>query len=202
MYIDEYIKTAAELVYKDGKKEYTCGMACMLRLVEDAGGPSAFTSIRVHDWNSGEEVDAQTAYYVIGSKVIPDMLPNYIAFATQGEAETFAGKESGEIITFAQALEDISPVGTTSPFRIRTAVTPGKGNFSSGFVYGYLSRSVIKMGATRKDPSNFIKGNRSQPKAPDEFQANQEGLFFNYSLTDDLALFMNVPWFEKRQTTL
>ena len=24
--------------YKDGKKEYTCGVACMLREVEDAGG--------------------------------------------------------------------------------------------------------------------------------------------------------------------
>lgn len=202
MYIDEYIKSAAELVYKDGKKEHTCGMACMLRLVEDAGGPSAFTSITVHDWSSGEEVDAQAAYYVIGSKVIPDMLPNYIAFATQEGAKAFAGEERGEVITFAQALEDVSPAGTTSPFRIRTAVTPGKGNFSTGFVYGYLTRSVIKMGSTREDPNNFINGNRSQPKAPDEFRSYQQGLFFNYSPMDDLALFMNVPWFEKRQTTL
>ncbi len=69
-------------------------------------------------------------------------------------------------------------------------------------MYGYLTRSIIKMGASRKDPDNFIKGNRSQPKAPDHFQANQQAVFFNYSLTDDLALFMNVPWFEKRQTTL
>ena len=38
MYIDQYQKSAAELVYKDGRKEYTCGVACMLREVEDAGG--------------------------------------------------------------------------------------------------------------------------------------------------------------------
>jgi nitrous oxide reductase accessory protein NosL len=202
MYIDEYLKSAAELVYKDGKREYTCGVACMLRLVEDAGGPSAFTSIKVHDWNSGNEVDGETAYYVIGSKVIPDMLPNYIAFATQEETEAFTAKEGGEVITFTQAMEDLSPAGTTAPFRIRTAVTPGKGNFSTGFAYGYLTRGVIKMGTTRKDPNNFINGNRSQPKAPDEVRAYQQGLFFNYSPMDDLALFMNVPWFERRQTTL
>ena len=95
MYIDEYPKSAAELVYKDGRREYTCGVACMLRLVEDAGGPAAFTSIKVHDWDSGKEVDGETAYYVIGSKVIPDMLPNYIAFATREETEAFTAKEGG-----------------------------------------------------------------------------------------------------------
>jgi nitrous oxide reductase accessory protein NosL len=202
MYIDEYVRTAAELVYKDGRKEHTCGMACMLRLVEDAGGPSAFTSIRVHDWSSGEEVDAQSAYYVIGSNVIPDMLPNYIAFSTREAAEAFAGKEKGEIITFAQAIEDVSPAGTTSPFRIRTAVTPGRGNFSTGFVYGYVTRNSVKMGSSSTNPSNFISGNRAQPKAPDQFRGYQQGLFFNYSPMDDLALFMNVPWYERRQTTL
>jgi hypothetical protein len=33
-------------------------------------------------------------------------------------------------------------------------------------------------------------------------QVHQQALTFNYSPTDDLALFMNVPWFEKRMTTL
>ena len=202
MYIDEYLKSAAELVYKDGKREYTCGVACMLRLVEDAGGPAAFTSIKVHDWDSGKEVDGETAYYVIGSKVIPDMLPNYIAFATREKTEAFTAKEGGEVITFVQAMEDLSPAGTTAPFRIRTAVTPGKGNFSTGFVYGYLTRNAVKKGASRDDPNDFIAGNRSQPKAPDEVRIYQQGLFFNYSPMDDLALFMNIPWSERRQTTL
>ena len=202
MYIDEYPRSAAELVYKDGKREYTCGVACMLRLVEDAGGPSAFTSIKVHDWNSGKETDGVTVHYVIGSKVIPDMLPNYIAFASREEADAFVAKEGGQVITFGQAMEDLSPAGTTAPFRIRTAVTPGKGNFSTGFNCGYLTRNVIRKGTNMKDPTDFINANRSQPKAPDEVRVWQQGLFFNYSPMDDLALFLNVPWFEKRQTTL
>lgn len=202
MWIDQYQKSAAELVYKDGKKEYTCGVACMLREVEDAGGISAFESVKVHDWVSGELVDAQTATYVLGSKVIPDMVPNYIAFAKREEAEAFAAKEGGELIDFNIAYDDVSPVGTTAPFRIRTAVTPGKGNFSVGMVYGYTQKDNLKIGSNGEDPNNYIRSNRAQPKTPKEMQVQQQALTVNYSPTDNLALFMNAPWFEKRMTTL
>lgn len=202
MWIDEYIKSAAELVYKDGHKEWTCGVACMLREVDDAGGLSAFESVKVHDWMSGELVDAETATYVLGSRVIPDMVPNYIAFAKRDEAEAFAVKEGGEIIDFQIAYDDVSPVGTTAPFRIRTAVTPGKGNFSAGIVYGYMQKDSVKAGTGSTDPNTFINANKAQPKAPQEVQVMQQALTFNYSPTDNLALFANLPWFEKRSTTL
>lgn len=201
MYIDEYQKTAAELVYKDGKKEYTCGVACMLREIEDAGGISAFESVKVHDWVSGKLVDAETATYVIGSKVIPDMVPNYIAFANRDEAEAFVAKEGGEVIDFNIAYEDVSPVGTTAPFRLRTAVTPGKGNFSVGMVYGYNQKNNIKNGSNGIDPYTFISRNAAQPQAPEKIHIHQQALTFNYSPTDDLALFMNVPWFERENNT-
>jgi nitrous oxide reductase accessory protein NosL len=202
MYIDEYLKSAVELVYQDGRKESTCGVACALRLIDDAGGPSAFSSIKVREWNTGKEGDGETAYYVVGSRVIPDMLPNYIAFATKDAAESFAVREGGTVITFGQAMEDLSPVGTTAPFRIRTAVTPGKGNFSTGLVYGYNNRDQVRMGSNTINPSDFIRNNRSQPKAPSDVQGQQQGLFFNYSPRDDLALFLNVPYYERRLTTL
>lgn len=202
MWIDEYQKSAAELVYKDGKKEYTCGVACMLRVIDDEGGMAAFQSVKVHDWVTGELVDAETATYVLGSKVIPDMVPNYIAFAKREEAEAFAAKEGGEVIDFGIAYDDISPVGTTAPFRIRTAVTPGAGNVSVGMVYGYTEKDRLKIGSTGKDPSTFIHGNKAQPRAPNEMQGQQQALIANYSPTDNLALFMNVPWLERRTSTL
>ena len=202
MYIDLYEKSAAELVYKDGKKEYTCGVACMLREITDAGGMSAFESVKVHDWVSGKLVEAETATYVLGSQVIPDMLPNYIAFAKLEEAEAFAAKEGGDVIDFNVAYIDVSPVGTTAPFRIRTAVTPPMGQFSAGMVYGYMQKDQVKAGSNGMDPSSFIHNNRAQPKAPEEMQVMQQALMFNYSPTDSIALFMNLPWFEKRMKTL
>lgn len=201
MWIDEYKKTAAELVYKDGSKQSTCGVACMLREVEDAGGISAFQSVKVHDWVSGELVDAEKATYVLGSNVIPDMVPNYIAFAKLEDAQAFVTKEGGEIIDFNVAYQDVSPVGTTAPFRLRTAVTPGKGNFSVGFVYGYNEKDTVKSNSNSIKPSHFIGANSAQPQAPEKMEVQQQALTFNYSPTDDLALFMNVPWTERRMTT-
>ena len=198
MWIDEYQKSAAELIYLDGKKEYSCGVACMLRILDDEGGLSAFKSVKVHDWVSGKLVDAETATYVLGSNVIPDMVPNYIAFAKREEAEAFVAKEGGEVIDFNIAYDDVSPVGTTAPFRIRTAVTPGKGNFSVGMVYGYSQKDNLKIGSNGVDPNTFIRSNKSQPQVLKEIQVQQQSLTLNYSPTDQLALFMNVPWFEKR----
>lgn len=202
MWIDQYQKTAAELVYPDGGKEYSCGVACMLREVEDAGGIASFKSVKVHDWISGELVDAESASYVVGSQVIPDMVPNYIAFAKRSDAEAFAAKEGGDVMDFNIAYQDVSPVGTTAPFRIRTAVTPGQGNFSAGIVYGYMQKDQIMRGESSTDPNNFIRGNRAQPKAPNEGQTQQQAITLNYSPTDNLALFANLPWVEKRSTTL
>jgi len=202
MWIDEYIKSAAELTFKDGSKEYTCGVACMLREIEDAGGISEFESVKVHDWVSGKLVDAETATYVIGSKVIPDMVPNYIAFANRDEAEAFAAKEGGDVIDFNIAYEDVSPVGTTAPFRIRTAVTPGEGNFSLGMVYGYTQKDHVKAGSNSTEPYDFIHGNKAQPRTPEESQGHSQAIIANYSPTDNLALFINLPWFERRQGTL
>jgi nitrous oxide reductase accessory protein NosL len=203
MWVDEYQKSAAELVSKDGKKQYSCGVACMLRIIDDEGGLSAFQSVKVHDWVSGELVDAETATYVLGSRVIPDMIPNYIAFAKREEAEAFVAKEGGEVIDFYVAYADISPVGTTAPFRIRTAVTPGAGNFSVGMVYGYTEKDRVKIGSARsKEPRDFIGANNAQPRAPSSLEGHQQALIANYSPTDDLALFMNVPWLERRSKTL
>jgi len=202
MWIDQYIKTAGVITYKNDDKQYTCGVACLLREVDDAGGISELKSAKVTDWVSGKLVDAETATYVLGSKVIPDMLPNYIAFAERSEAEAFAAKEGGEIIDFNVAFADVSPVGTTAPFRIRTAVTPGAGNFSVGLVYGYNQKDRIKDGSSSSiEPRDFIQGNVRQPKAPNESQVHQQAITVNYSPTDDLALFMNIPMLEKRSRT-
>ncbi len=199
MWIDQYERTAGTVIYQDGSKEFTCGVACALREVDEVGGPGELEAFLVRDWNTGEDIDGVTAHYVIGSDLIPDMMPNYIAFETRREAEAFAAEHGGEVITFQTAMEDLSPRGNTVPFRIRTAVTPPQGVIGTAPIYGYLRRDRVKVGSNiSQSGTNFIRSNPAQPAAPESIQVNKAGWVLNYSLTDRLAVFLNIPWFDKR----
>ncbi|QXP84383.1 nitrous oxide reductase accessory protein NosL [Methylococcus sp. Mc7] len=200
MNIEEYKRTAGRLVYKDGSYEYTCGVACTFRIIDEEGGIGAFQSVTVHDWNTGKEIDATQATYVVGSEVIPDMIPNYIAFETREAAEKFAAERGGDIMDFNLVFEDSSPRGNTVPFRVRTAVTPGRNAFSAGVTYGYTQKDQVKMHESGVDPSSFIARNPSQPRTPNELQIQTQALVFNWSPTDRMALFMNLPWSERQVT--
>lgn len=196
MWIDQYQRTAAELVYKDGRKEHTCGVVCMFRILEDEGF-EAFSAITVRDFDSGAIVDAREAAYSIGSRVIPDMIPNIIAFKDRASAEAFQAKEGGEVIDFERGLQIITPRGQTVPFRLQTAVTTGKGSFGLGAGFGYRRRDDIKLGSDSRDPHTFIKNRPQQPRAPRKMESYGQSLFVNYGITDRLALLANLPYFEK-----
>ena len=200
MWVDEYQHSATTVVYTDGRAQHTCGVACMLRVV-DAQGRSAFQSITVRDWISRAEVDAERAYYSIGSDLIPDMLPNYIAFANREDAEAFSKTRGGAVVDFEHALEINSPRGATQPFRIRQAVTPGKGTFGLGLAYAYMVRDRIMVGTDRHNPFAFIDANPAQPRAPSRIENNMQALVVNYSATDDTSLLLTLPYFEKSMKT-
>jgi len=200
MNIEEYKRSSGRLVWKDGVTEWTCGVACTLREIEEAGGVDKFESAIVHDWNTGKEVDIRKAFFVVGSSVIPDMIPNYIAFETFEDASNFRAKKGGDLMTYDLAYEDSSPRGNTVPFRVRTAVTPGANAFSAGITYSYQQSDMIKMGESGIDPGAFIRGNPSQVRAPGELQIQAQSLVFNWSPTDRIGLFMNLPWSQRRVT--
>jgi len=201
MWIDQYQRTAGELVHNDGKTEHTCGVACLLRIVQEKG-VSSFRSIRVKDWKNGTLVDAQDAWYSIGSLLIPDMLPNYIAFASRDEAEAFAAEKGGVVLSFVSAMETVSPRGMTQPFRIRQAVTPGQGSFGLGIAYGYMLKDNLKIGTDGQDPESFINNNSAQPRAPKKLEVQTQSLVMNYGITDLFAMQLNLPYFERKMDTL
>jgi nitrous oxide reductase accessory protein NosL len=201
MWIDQYQRTECELVYIDGKTEHVCGVACMLRIVQEKGVDS-FQSIRVKDWNKGTDVDARNAWYSIGSLLIPDMLPNFIAFADRNDAEAFAAEKGGTVISFVSAMETISPRGQTQPFRIRQAVTPGQGSFGLGIAYAYMLKDRVVIGTDGQDPESFINNNPAQPRAPKKLEVQAQSLIVNYGITDRLAMQMNLPYFERSMDTL
>ena len=196
MYIDQYQRTAGKLVSTEGEEIHTCGLACLLRLVEDKGGPDAFQSILVKDWVSGATIKATAATYVISSNIVPDMLPNIIAFSSTKEARDFVDKEGGEILTFSQALTIISPTAMTMPARIKTAVLPAKG--ATGLAVGamFMTMDDVIIGDDSVSPRSFI--NRpGQMMGPKEMRSSATMLMANYGITDDLAIDVKTAYLDK-----
>lgn len=196
MYIDQYQKTAGKLEYKDGKIVESCGIACLLRMVEDSGGPDAFKSILVRDWISGNRVSADKAFYVLSSRIIPDMLPSIIAFQDPEDARLFREEYGGEILGFTEALLVISPTAMTMPARIKTAVVPAQGAFGLGLGQMLMTMDTVKIGSDSVDPEDFI----AQPKqmmGPKKMTSSATMLMANYGITDNLALGVNLAYLDK-----
>ena len=200
MYIDEFHDTSTELILKDGQKIETCGVACMLRVINDRGGPDAFTSIVVHDWDTKALAPAAEATYVIGSRIIPDMLPNIIAFQNKESAEAFRAKEGGELLNFTQALLSISPMGMTMPTRIKTAVLPPKGSLAVGVGYMHMTMDKVKLGSDSVDPLDFVR-RPGQMMGPKKMTSDAKMLMVNYGITDNISLGISESYFKKKMET-
>ena len=200
MYIDLYQATSATLTSRDGSMEKTCGVADMLRMVTDTGGPGDFSSVTVHDWASGSEVAAANAVYVVGSDKVPDMIPNFIAFASEDAARAFRAEHGGEILTFDQALQAISPMGMTMPNRVLSAVPQPKGSSNIGIGFMAMKMDDLKMGDDDVSIAEFnaLTGKRMAPK---EMESSAVMVMANYGFTDTLSLMAKIAYLDKEMTT-
>jgi len=196
MYIDQYQHTAVLLKDKNGGETSTCGVVDMLRFVEDSGGPDAFSSIQVVDWNSEQRIDASSATYVIGSDLIPDMIPNIIAFSTKEDAEQFINEHGGALLSFTQALLSISPMGMTMPTRINQAVPPPRG--ALGFGVGYMSMNMDEL-MIGSDSVSFdeYRSRTGKTMGPKEMTSEGSMYMLSYGITDKLAATIKTSYLEK-----
>lgn len=204
MYIDQYQATSAIVTGKDGRVEKTCGGADMLRLVADAGGIEAFASVLVHDWASGKEIAAAEATYVIGSDLVPDMIPNIIAFADQDGAKKFISEHGGQTLTFSQALLAVSPMGMTMPNRVNSAVPPPKGSVGVGAGYMGMAKDDLMMGSDKVSSAQFLAatgGLSPLPMIPKKMEASGPMLMANYGLTDRLSVTAKISDLDKIMTS-
>jgi len=197
MYINSHQKTAATLIDKQGQQVQTCGVTDMIRLINDTGGPEAFSSLKVRGWNSDQEIAAQEAIYVIGSKIIPDMLPTIIAFSSEAEAEAFQKNNGGALLSFTQALLSISPTGMTMPVKIKSAVVPAKGATSSAAGYMYMKMDDIQLGSDSISPSEFIQ-RPGQTMGGKEMVTSGEMYMFSYGIRDNLAMGVSIKDLHKK----
>lgn len=200
MYINLVQRTAAVLVDRQGSSTSTCGVADMIRYINESGGPDAFTSIKVTDWVSKKKIDAAHATYVIGSDLVPDMIPNVIAFADKNAAKLFIGKHGGALLSFNQVLLSISPMGMTMPSRINTAVVPPKGAVGMGVGYMYMDMDNLMIGSDSVSNSEFY--NRF-PKmgmmkmAPKSMTSKGEMYMLSFGLSDKVATMIKFGYLRK-----
>jgi len=202
MYIDQYQKTSAVVTGKDGAVHKTCGGADMLRLVADAGGVGAFSSVIVHDWASGKEIAAAEATYVIGSDLVPDMIPNIIAFADQSAAKGFVAEHGGAVLTLDQALQAISPMGMTMPNRVNAAVPPPKGSTSMGVGYMSMVMDNLKMGSSDVSVAQFKSATPpAVGRVPRKMESSGPMVMANYGITDRWTLSAKISDLDKTMTS-
>ncbi len=202
MYIDLYQKTSAIITTSGGAVEKTCGGADMLRMVTDAGGAGAFSSVIVHDWVSGKEIAAKDATYVIGSNLVPDMIPNIIAFADKSEAKAFLAEHGGAALTFDQALQAISPMGMTMPNRVMSAVPQPKGSSNIGVGYMAMKMDNLKMGSDDVSVAQFKAATPATVKMiPKKMESSGTMMMANYGITDEVSLAAKIAYLDKTMTS-
>ena len=87
----------------DGKDKQYCSIHCV---VEDIKKGSKLTDIKVVDVNSLKFIDANKAFYVVGSskKGTMTMVSKY-AFASRVNAEAFAKENGGEVVDYTGAYK-------------------------------------------------------------------------------------------------
>jgi nitrous oxide reductase accessory protein NosL len=102
MDLSKHQKTQYEIQWTDGTATKTCGVQC--GLTQQVLHKDKFKSSMAKDYFTGNRFDAQTGYFVFGSKVIADMAPGFIAFQQKAEAENFRKNSGGLVLSFAEAL--------------------------------------------------------------------------------------------------
>jgi len=102
MTLQMFFKTNHAAEVKGEVKQY-CSLHC---LVEDLEKGDKLEAIKVVDVKSLKFIDANSAFYVVGSKVKGTMtMVSKYAFAAKADAEVFAKEHGGEIVNFETVLK-------------------------------------------------------------------------------------------------
>lgn len=196
MYMERFSRTAAEVIMKDGERHLLCGVACLARIKADR--PDDVAEEYVTCWITGERVSAADAFYDAGSSIVPDMIPNIIAFKELSEAQKFRDEKGGDVINISDVREITSPFGMTLPIRLIPAATPPRGVFALGFghMLGYAGKTL--QGSDEVDPYSIASNPAGPGKAPDSMLKYAMMLKAGYALHDDLFLMVSVPYLYRK----
>jgi nitrous oxide reductase accessory protein NosL len=102
MELSQYRRTQYEIRWSEGTATKTCGVQC--GLTQQILHRNKYVSSMATDYFSGNTFDAQTGYYVFGSRIVSDMAPGFIAFRLRTDAEKFQKESGGRVLSFSEAL--------------------------------------------------------------------------------------------------
>ncbi len=152
----------------DGKVKQYCSLYC---IVEDTKKGSKLTDIKVVDVNSLKFIDADKAFYVVGSskKGTMTMVSKY-AFASKVNAEAFAKENGGEVVDYAGAYK----AAETDFDKDSKMVSKKQGMMAEKgeMMYGKMCQKTDEKFATTAEAKAFImKNNLCKDLNPKQLQA-------------------------------
>ncbi len=105
MDLNKYTHVRYTVSTTDGQEITTCGVQCGLILQMNLG--TSFKSAIATDLFSHKIIPSDKAWYVYRSKIITDMSPGFIAFASRDHADRFVKGFGGTVLNLQQALDTI-----------------------------------------------------------------------------------------------
>ncbi|MBI4871683.1 MAG: nitrous oxide reductase accessory protein NosL [Candidatus Riflebacteria bacterium] len=197
MYIQRFLRTAVYVEYAKGETESYCGVACAVRAINEAGRLDAVETAQVTSWTSRRRVPMKEATYVIGSKLVPDMLPNIIAFGSRAEADSFMARKGGKLRPLSRLLEDTSYRGLTAPFRITPAAVP-----SAQVLNVAVNYATRRMGGLLRGSHEIsqAEGLAAATQVPARMEMTLRTLGIGYGLTDEVFSQLSVPFASRDMT--
>jgi len=140
----------------DGKVKQYCSIHCV---VEDMNKGSKLKDIKVVDVKSLKFIDADKAYYVIGSNKKGTMtMESKYAFADRADAEAFAKANGGKVTDFKGALE-----AARSDFDKDSAMVSKKQKMMAEkgkMIYGKMCEKTEKKFASTAEAKAFVTSSK------------------------------------------
>lgn len=97
---------ASGLVNEDADKLIFDDIGEMIAFIQDDPGTYDAWRVWVHDYDTIEWIDGESAFYVHGTDVITPMAMGVLAFETEEAATTFAAENSGSVVDWETLLTD------------------------------------------------------------------------------------------------
>lgn len=114
MLLEDFPGPKAQIQYERDAPEFFCDLKEMFSIYLHAEQKRHVVALYTQDMGQadwvqpkGHWIDAKTAFYVVGSRKQGSMGPAIASFASEQAAQSFARKEGGQVLRFAQVTPEM-----------------------------------------------------------------------------------------------